>query len=87
MDKSKQEKEELATQRKEKLQREVADTTKVLVANNLANTAIREGINDERGFAEFLLDNDYLPAVDDMLKQVFDKFNEKLNEKLKGQSN
>ena len=87
MDKSKQEKEELAAQKKEKLQQEVAKTRKALIANNLANTAIRKGVEDERGFAKFLIDNDYLPAVDDMLKQVFDKFNEKLNEKLKGQSN
>ncbi|MGC6367414.1 MAG: hypothetical protein ACON35_05375 [Candidatus Marinamargulisbacteria bacterium] len=58
-----------------------------MIANNLANTAIQEGVEDEKGFAKFLLDNNYLPAVDDMLKQVFDKFNKKLNEKLKRQSN
>ena len=42
MDKSKQEKEELAAQ-KENLQQEVAKTKRATIANNLANTAIRMG--------------------------------------------
>ena len=81
MDKSKQKKKSWLL--KKKNYKEVAKTRKALIANNLANTAIRKGVEDERGFAKFLIDNDYLPAVDDMLKQVFDKFNEKLNEKLR----